>query len=201
MTGKSKKVFSILGIGALSIALIMLFCMHLLPKPMFHGDYPYYPDVESITDAADVIIIGEVTKAREVKNIIVDQTPNKFDKEAVPYTLSTIKVLQVIKGDLNEGDIITIKQLGDYKNKPEATLHEMDGYLLKNTEQLMFLCEYENSPYSPVNPAQGIVEVKNGVLHSNNEYSLFGYSAEADQTALAENSLDSAMESIRRFAS
>lgn len=199
MTIKHKRVTSILGVVALSIALTVLLCIGLLPKPMFHGDYPYYPDVESITDAADVIIVGEVTKAREVKNLMVDRTPNKSDKEATPYTLSTIKVLRVIKGDLNIGDVITIKQLGDYRNKPEATLHEMDGYLLKDTEQLMFLCEYENSPYSPVNPAQGIIEVRNGVLHSNNKYSLFGYSTDTANAIRTDNSLDVAVEAIKKF--
>ena len=205
MTIKNKKMASTLGIVALSIALALLICTSLLPKPMFHGDYPYYPDVEEITNAADVIIVGEVVTAKNVKNLMVDKTPNKSDKEVTPYTLSTVKIINVIKGDVDIGDIITIKQLGDYKNMPEATLHEMDGYLAKGTEQLMFLCEYESSPYSPVNPAQGMVEVKDGILHSNNKYSLFGYSAGATTTAdtantiRTDNSLDTAIESIKQF--
>ena len=206
MTIKSKKVASTLGIVVLSMALALFICASLLPKPMLHGDYPYYPDVESITNAADVIIVGEVVTARTVKNLMVDKTPNKTEKEATPYTLSTIKVTNVIKGNVNIGDVITIKQLGDYKNKPEATLHEMDGYLMKDTEQLMFLCEYESSPYSPVNPAQGIVEVKDGTLHSNNKYSLFGYSsdetatnADTSNTIRTDYSLDVAINSIEQF--
>lgn len=199
MTIKNKKVASILGVVVLSIALTLLICTSLLPKPMFHGDYPYYPDVESITNAADVIIVGEVVTARNVKNLMVDKTPNKSDKEAIPYTLSTVKVTNVIKGNVNIGDVITIKQLGDYKNKPEATLHEMDGYLMKQTEQLMFLCEYEDTPYSPVNPAQGIVGVKDGVLHSNSKYSLFGYSTDTANTIRTDNSLDAAIALIKQF--
>ncbi len=200
MTIKTKKMAFAFGIVVLSIALALLVCMSFLPKPMLHGDYPYYPDVESITNAADVIIVGEVVTAREVKYLMVDKTPNKSDKEATPYTLSTVKVIDVIKGDIGIGDVITIKQLGDYRNKPEATLHEMDGYLVKGTDQLMFLCEYEDSPYSPVNPAQGIIEVKNGVLHSNNRYSLFGYSTDAANAIHTNNSLDVAVESIKKFA-
>lgn len=81
----------------------------------------------------------------------------------------------------------------------------MDGYLTKETEQLMFLCENDNSPYSPVNPAQGMVEVKDGVLQSNNKYSLFGYSSDAANTTNATNairtinSLDTAIELIKQF--
>lgn len=205
MTIKSKKIASTLEIVVLSMALALVICTSLLPKPMFHGDYPYYPDVESITSAADGIIVGEVLTARDVKNLMVDKTPNKTDKEATPYTLSTVRVINVIKGDMNIGDVITIKQLGDYMNKPEATLHEMDGYLMKETEQLMFLCKYDSSPYSPVNPAQGMVEVKDGMLHSNNKYSLFGYSCDAANTTDAtnairtDNSLDTAIKLIKQF--
>jgi hypothetical protein len=199
MTINNKKMVSTLGVVVLSIALALLICISFLPKPMFHGDYPYYPDVESITNAADVIIVGEVVTAREVKNLMVDKTPNKADKEATPYTLSTVKVIDVIKGDIDIGDVLTIKQLGDYKNKPEATLHEMDGYIVNGTEQLMFLCEYEDTPYSPVNPAQGIMEVRNDVLHSNNRYSLFGYSTDAANAIRTDDSLDIAIESIKKF--
>ena len=52
MTIKSKKAASVLGVVVLSMALALLICTSLLPKPMLHGDYPYYPDVESITSAA-----------------------------------------------------------------------------------------------------------------------------------------------------
>ena len=178
------------------IALTIMIALKFFPNPMLHGDYPYYPDIESITDAADVIIVGEVVSARDVQNLMVDKTPNKPDKETTPYTISKVKVTKAIKGNMNVGDIIAIKQLGDYKNKPEATLYEMDGYLSKDTEQLMFLCEYDDSPYSPVNPAQGIIEVRNGTtLHSTNKYSLFGYTATSDRTS---DSLESAITMIKK---
>lgn len=196
MTFNKKKPATIFGVILLSLTLTVLLCIGFLPKPMFQGDYPYYPDVESITNAADVIIVGEVLTAREVKNLMVDKTPNKTGKEATPYTLSTIKVVTVIKGNVNIGDVITLKQLGDYKNKPEATLYEMNGYLAKDTEQLMFLREYEDLPYSSVNPAQGIIEVKNGVLYSNSKYSLFGYSDDINQTT---DSLNTVIESVKQF--
>ena len=77
MTIKSKKAASVLGVVVLSMALALLICTSLLPKPMLHGDYPYYPDVESITSAADVIVVGEVVTARNVKKLMVDKTSNK----------------------------------------------------------------------------------------------------------------------------
>jgi hypothetical protein len=177
------------------LALAILVAVHSFPKPMFHGDYPYYPDVASITDAADVIIVGEVVKAKDVQNLIVNKTPGQSHKTTTPYTVSQVKVIKPIKGKVNAGDILTVKQLGDYKRKPEVTLHEMNGYLSKDTEQLMFLCEYDDSPYSAVNPGQGVIEVRDGTtLHSANKYSLFGYAESPKKTT---DSLDSAIAMIK----
>ncbi len=176
-----KKIFPIL-IAALAVTAVIVGSKILLPKPMFQGDYPYYPDVQSLTEAADVIVVGEVVKAREVKQLMVDRTANKKDKETTPYTLSELKVLEVIKGDVSVGDIITVKQLGDYKKHPEKTLYDVDGYLKTQQKQLAFLVAYAESPYSAVNPAQGIVEVKqDGTLYTASPYSLFGYKDEAEK--------------------
>ena len=195
MTIQKKRIITAVVLILVSLVLSGLICRQFMPKPMLHGDYPYYPDIKSITEAADVIVVGEVVSAKNVQKIMVDKTPNKGDKESTPYTISTIRISRVIKGDVKVGDTISIKQLGDYKNNPEETLYKMDGYLSKNTEQLMFLCQYEESPYSPVNPAQGIIEVKDGILYSNNRYSLFGYS----KTSVKENAddLDLAIEAVK----
>lgn len=187
ITKKQIIIASILMMITLSVIIIL----SRFPKPMLHVDYPYYPDVESITDSADVIIVGEVIKAKEVQYLMVHQTST----ETTPYTIATVKITAVLKGPVNIGDSITIKQLGHYKSKPEATLYEMDGYLSENTTHLMFLTAYPDSPYSPVNPAQGIVEVKEGnILYSNSKYSLFGYHADSENTT---DTLDSAVISIQ----
>ncbi len=177
MIKAKKRIFTILGMVLISVSFTFVIIYFFTPKPMFQGDYPYYPDVANITDAADVIIVGKVITAKDVKQLMIDKTPNKDNKETVPYTISTVKVTQVVKGNVQVGDIITIKQLGDYQTKPEATLYEMDGYLKKDNVGLMFLCEYEDSTYSAVNPAQGVVQVINDKqLYSSNKYSVFGYS-------------------------
>lgn len=182
MTTAKKKICTVFGVILLSLALTFVIVSQFSSKQMINGDYPYYPEVKDIVEASDVIIVGEVVTDKNVQNFMVDKTPDKIEKDTTPYTVSTVKISSVIKGNVNVGDTITIKQLGDYKNMPEATLYEMDGYLKKNTEQLMFLCEYDDSPYSPVNPAQGIVEVRDGYLYSNNRYSLFGYSESSQKS-------------------
>ena len=126
---------------------------------------------------------------------MVDRTPNKSDKETTPYTLSTVKITEVIKGDNSVGDVITIKQIGDFKKMPEDFLHKTNGYLTTGTEQLMFLKSYENFPYSPLSPQQGIVEIRKGELFSNSRYSLFGYYSENETS---HDTLDSAISEIAK---
>lgn len=181
------------------LSLIIGFSGLFYEKPMFHGDYPYYPEVSNITEAADIIIVGEVIKSKEVKNLMIDKTPNKKDKETTPYTISTVQVKEVVKGNVNIGDILEIKQLGDYDNHPEAFLYENDGYLSKHQEQLIFLVEYDQSPYSAVNPTQGMIEVfEDGSLYSRSKFSLFGYIDQASKSGPVDT-IDSAIEEIRKF--
>lgn len=195
MSKTKRNVIVVSALIVVSLILTVIIVMNISPKPMFRGDYPYYPDVKSITDAADVIIVGEIVEAKNVQYIMVDKTLNKTDKEKTPYTLSKIKITEVLKGNVNIGDVITIKQLGDYKSKPEETLYKTDGYLSKNTMHLMFLRQYDTSPYSSVNPEQGIIEIKDGqTLYSANKYSLFGYN---DGSSKNVDTLNSVIELIK----
>lgn len=152
---------------ALLSAVLFVGCQKKEPA---QADYPYYANSQEIYDASDVIIIGKVTTAGSVRNLNVYEDSGKTEK----YTVSSVEILQVIKGDVNVGDVIEVKQLGD-KEHPETELAEIDGYFKEGTEQLLFLAAFESTPYSTVNPAQGAVEVRDGKLYSASKYSLFGF--------------------------
>lgn len=194
---KKKIINASVVIIALLVAILIVFLNSFLSsRSMLQGDYPYYSDVQSITDAADVIIVGEVIESGNVQDLMVDQTPGRENKEPITYTLSTVRVTEVISGNVQVGDIITVKQIGDHQNFPEATLNEIDGYLKDGQEALMFLAEYENSPYSAVNQAQGLVEVMdNGELYSASKYSLWGYNDTATRTSV--DTLEDAIAEIK----
>ena len=194
---KKKIINASVVIIALLVALLIIFLnIFLSSRPMLQGDYPYYSDVQSITDAADVIIVGEVIESGNVQDLMVDHTPGKEDKEPIKYTLSTVKVTEVISGNVQVGDIITVKQIGDHQNFQEATLNEIDGYLKDGQKALMFLAEYENSPYSAVNQTQGMVEVMdNGELYSASKYSLWGYNDTATRAPV--DTLEDAIAEIK----
>ena len=184
---------------ALLVLFLALFLIARLNKdtPVILGDWPYYPDVENITKAADVIIIGDVISAKSVEQIKISEKRPEDLKTNLPYTISTVKVSRVLKGDVNVGDEISIRQLGDHKRRPESTLQRINGYLSKNQECLMFLAEFDDLPYAPLNPGQGIIWIKEGTkLYSPCEYALFGYK-DSENTELI--SIETAIDEISKF--
>ena len=167
------------------------------PK-VLEADYPYYPEVSDITEAADVIVVGYVLEAENVQTLNINtdpQTRNSVDP--IPYTISKFKVTNVIKGNVNVGDILEVKQLGDFEKMPEAFLAETDGYFSTEDSNLLFLASFEGSPYSPLNPTQGAVKVLDDqTLYSASKYSLFGYET---KTRSNPQTLDDAIAEISKY--
>lgn len=196
MAIKKRTFVIILAILVLFLALFLI----LRPNkdtPVILGDWPYYPDVENITKAADVIIIGDVVSAKSVEQIKISEKRPEDLKTNLPYTISTVKVSRVLKGDINVGDVISVRQMGDHKRRPESTLQRINGYLSKNQECLMFLAEFDDLPYAPLNPGQGIIWIKEGIkLYSPCEYALFGYK-DSENTELI--SIETAIDEISKF--
>jgi len=116
---------------------------------------------------------------------------------APPYTISKVEVTDVIKGNVEIGDILEVKQLGDFEKMPEAFLAETDGYFNKDDSELLFLASFESTPYSPLNPTQGAVKVlEDQTLYSASKYSLFGYEAKTRSTP---QTLDDAIAEISKY--
>ena len=182
------------------MAIILVAVLFLVPhtKKVMQADYPYYPEVSDITDAADAIIVGEVIEAQKVQRMNVNTDSNALNQaEPIPYTISKFKITNVIKGNVQIGDVIEVKQLGNYKRMPEAFLAETDGYFKLQESELLFLASYENAPYSTVNPTQGAVKVlDNQTLYSASQYSLFGYTS---NTGASTQTLEEAIIEISKY--
>ncbi|MBR6108957.1 MAG: hypothetical protein IKQ36_04395 [Clostridia bacterium] len=143
------------------------------------GDYPYYASVEELMEASDAVIVGEVISAGEERSMSV--SPDSTEK--LIYTVSKVRVTEAVKGRLRTGDVIEVKQLGSEKVHYE----ESGSFFKKGSTRLLFLAAYDDVPYSPVNPYQGAVEVREGRLYAESKYSLFGYKEhEQQETVLAE---------------
>lgn len=158
------------------------------------ADYPFYESAKELVDSSDIIIIGKVIDSGKVRDLPINSSINEKESDKLKYTLSSISVSKVLKGSINIGDVIEIKQLGDYNGIQEESLKRIDGYLKKDAEHLFFLKSYKNSPYSALNPEQGIIEIIDGKLYSRSSLSLFG-------TKKSNSNLDEVISAIQNLLS
>lgn len=191
----------IFGVAVVGIVLVIniVWIFSLSEKRVLKADYPYYSEVEDITIAADAIIVGKVIDAEKVQEMNVNTDPQtRNEVDSIPYTVSKFEAIEIVKGDINVGDIIEVKQLGDFKNIPEATLEEIDGYFKLGNLELLFLASYDDgTPYSTLNPTQGAVQVlEDQTLYSASKHSLFGYETKARSVP---QTLDDAIEKISQY--
>ena len=143
------------------------------------GDYPYYTSAEELMEASDAVIVGEVISDGKV----MESALSRDRSDGLTYTVFKIRVVESVKGKLRAGDEIEVKQLGSNNVRYE----ESGSFFKKGSTRLLFLAAYDDAPYSPVNPYQGAVEVREGRLYAESKYSLFGYKEhEQQETVLAE---------------
>ena len=90
----------------------------------------WYPDLESLVNGHSTVIVGEV-QASDM------ETPREG------FTHHTVKVLQVVKGDLEPGDIITVSQTGGIHifQTGKKTYYELedDPLMRPGEKSLLFL--------------------------------------------------------------
>lgn len=138
---------------------------------MYHADWPYFNNVDELVAEADLIIIGEAVSANRVEALKIFADSD----ETILHTVCEVRVTQVIKGKAEVGEIITVKQLGDYKTMPDSAHNEVEGYVKKDSTNLMFLSVFDSVPAEPLNPFQAVVSIEDGKLVSKSKYSWFGY--------------------------
>ena len=136
------------------------------------ADYPFYADEQSLIDKADLIITGEVIKVNKAAKINIKSdraSQGTNEDEKILYTVSEIRVLYVMKGDVKASDIIKVKQLGDKNGAAEESLLKYDGYFKKDSQYVLFLSVYDNpdSPLSTLNPIQGQINIVDGKTRVN----------------------------------
>jgi hypothetical protein len=142
-----------------------------------YADYPSYSTPQEIVDAADVVVRGEVTGSRvkEEQPIVstegdptlnpqagLDEAP---DVPGIVVTISTVRVEEVIKGDVAVGDLIEVAQLGG--------LHEGVQYVEAQTTELeegsedyvlLLAAHGAGVPYDLLHPVQAMYTVDDGEL-------------------------------------
>ena len=179
MKKKVRKSNILLSMLVILVAIIAV-AWYKMPLGEIEADYPFYNSMDELVDRADLIIIGEAISSGKVKklNVNADKESREDNEDKLtPYTISEVRVNQVIKGDVSVGETITVKQLVDINRKPEARLKDIDGYLKKGTQYVMFLKGYKeiglDVPYSILNPDQGALKITNAAININGYNPLF----------------------------
>lgn len=138
------------------------------------ADFPYYNDVDSLTNESDVIVYGKIIKVNDAKEINISGDKDKEHK--VEYTISDVEIVDVIKGDVEVGDVIQVKQLGNENEVANAEV-KMVGYFKKDMEYIFFLKSFEDiipdMPYSTLSPYQGHISIADDKATVNKENKLF----------------------------
>jgi hypothetical protein len=147
-----------------AILIILLFSLPLLAACekqeiiQTQGDYPYYTTGKDMTKFSDVIVVGKVKKDNQVQELNINS-----DKKAPPhffiFTVSDFEVHEVLKGNIEPGKTIQIKQMGG-ELKGRKYVVEGETYLKQNNEYVLFLQYYrESEPLSLINPTQGSIQI------------------------------------------
>lgn len=173
------------------LAIVLIFVGHKLTNQKIvekHTVYQLHNSFDTLLAQADTIVIGRVINVDN--GFIVDQNKyvtGKKAKEAASklgprifaYTPVKIKVEQVIRGNISEGDMIRINQEGGtYEN----VYYKIEGNeIYKNQEEYVFFLrkvnlkteqkkkDFKDDFYLPINPFQGQLKIESNIVLINPE--------------------------------
>lgn len=146
-------------------------------KRIVHSDYTIHNE-EGLVQNADIIVEGTITDTavKKLKYLFSPEKTYINDEDKQLYTVSTMEITKVIKGDFKLGDKIEIKQTGDGKKVIDQDVLDNGGYFQKNSTQLVFLKNYTEFkvPYGVINPMQSVYTVgDNGAIKTGSNNKLF----------------------------
>lgn len=138
------------------------------------------PDITGLINKSKNIIAGKVLKVDpSVKVPIKFDFPDRVTKEEreklensedgyYMFTVSEVEVSKVISGDLKEGDVIKIYQLGG-ASEEKKTIVEGTDYFKQGDNHIFFLTEWDGK-YTTVNSIQGDIKLvnKKSKIHKDN---------------------------------
>ncbi len=124
--------------------------------------YMRYSEVQDICQAADCIILGQVSKVYESEVLNLITTPEGQEIGFV-FTVSDVMVEQVFKGDCKPGDVVQVKQMGGHYNDKDFYDEEI-GMLDISMRGFFFLNTDSHYPADTLNPDQGFVKIVEGKI-------------------------------------
>lgn len=164
--------------SVLTLCIVCVFSIfNPFAKTIIHSDYTIYKS-EGLVKEADVIVEGSITDTsiKKIKYLFSPEKTYTNDEDKHIYTVSTMKITKVIKGNLKVGNTIEIKQMGDNKKTIDQEVIDNGGYFKKDSTQIVFLKDFTkfNVPYSVINPQQSVYTVEaDGTIKTSPNNKLF----------------------------
>ncbi len=137
------------------------------------ADYPHYATGAELVAAADLVIRATALDSRDdtlhpdapvsddpTRNpqagLPADEAAAARESAGVPVTVTRVRVVEVLRGDVRAGDVLEVSRLrGEAGTAP----------LAKGTEYALLLASFgAGTPHTPLNPAQGVFVVRGGEL-------------------------------------
>lgn len=133
-------------------------------------DFEPYKDLATMKKDAGMVFLGTVTTVYPAEEQVIGYSGKEYaEPHYAPFTVSEIKVDDVIKGDINIGDSVKVRQLGGVIDG-EAPYCE-NVTLLSEGEQGIFFTDSvivdKNSPPSILVLDQGILKIEDGMIKVN----------------------------------
>lgn len=135
------------------------------------ADYPVFETVESLVDAADLIVEGTESSSR-TDLVIPDGVEDGDEDDGVVTTTTELSVSGVLLGDLEEGATIEVSQIGgtyediDYVYEGGSFIEDAEG-----ASVVLLLEELNDGTWAPLNPEQGVllIDEDGALLQLNSE--------------------------------
>lgn len=135
---------------------------HATSGRSFHASFIPYASLDEMVRSTDLIISGQV-----INTITKDIDVGIEFSLVIPHTVASIRVTEVVSGNLNIGDVIEVKQIGN-RAMPESST----DYFAIGQNYLLFLMAFDGIPYyATMNPVQGQYTIDNAgniIAHPNN---------------------------------
>ena len=123
------------------------------------GDYPGYPDLDSLVKGSDIVISGKVINVYPPQELNVSAAKDWKEHPVYEvYTVSDISVDKVLKGNVLPGDIVKVKQRGGSYGGTDYIESNVE-FLKKDTKHIFFLESYNFTPCSLLNPLEGDISI------------------------------------------
>ena len=127
-------------------------------------EYPHYESIDDLSITASSVVKGKIVDIRveEIDIFSQEREENEFvnpggdmEKEVLAYTVFTLEIKEVYKGNYGIDEYIEVKQLGGETDE-YIYISEAELDLNQTYEYVFFLESYSDVPDSILNPYQSV---------------------------------------------